>query len=308
MSIVFIGLLVPYNDPRLLGSKQENFSSAASPFVIAVRNAGVKVLPSMINSIILITVLSVANSSIYGSSRVLNAMAEAGLAPKAFAYVDTKGRPLRCLYLCFSFGFLAYLSELKQQNTVFLWLVSLCGLSSIISWTSICVTHIRFRQALKIHGKEISTLPYESPLGVTGSWIGLALNMFIIIVQFITAIKPVGYQDMSSSQRAQSFFQSFMAFPLIGITYLGFKFFKGTKILRMTDDGQVGRGKLRVVRGEGTKVVDLMTEVDFTDSWDHGDYVRYAARNPDKFPEESPLWWCPPFLRPGIEIFYFPWK
>jgi len=308
MSIFFIGLLVPYNDPRLLGSKQENFDSAASPFVIAVKNAGLKVLPSMINSIILVTVLSVANSSIYGSSRVLNAMADAGLAPKAFAYVDTKGRPLRCIYLCFGFGLLAYLSELKQQNTVFIWLVSLCGLSSIISWTSICVTHIRFRQALRIHGKSLSSLPYESPLGVTGSWIGLACNIFIIIVQFITAIKPIGYHDMSSSQRAQSFFQSFMAFPLIGITYLGFKFFKGTEILRISKDGEVGKGKLRIVIGKGTQVVNLKTDLDFTDSWDHGDYERYARRYPERFPEESPLWWCPPFLRPGIEFFYFPWR
>jgi hypothetical protein len=70
-------------------------------------------------------------------------LADAGLAPRAFAYVDTKGRPLRCFYLSFAFGLLAYLVDLHNENTVFIWLVSLCGLSSIISWTSICATHLR---------------------------------------------------------------------------------------------------------------------------------------------------------------------
>jgi amino acid transporter len=111
--------------------------------VIALTNSGVKGLPSVLNSVILITVLPVANSSVYGSSRVLGAMADVGLAPKVFVYVDTKGRPLRCFYLSFAFGLLAYLVDIRNENTVFIWLVSLCGLSSIISWTSICATHLR---------------------------------------------------------------------------------------------------------------------------------------------------------------------
>ncbi|KIN00623.1 hypothetical protein OIDMADRAFT_42478 [Oidiodendron maius Zn] len=229
-SIFIVGLLVPQTDPSLL-NPQQSYDSKASPFVIALIESGVRGLPSILNSVILITVLSVANSSVYGSSRVLGAMAAAGLAPQAFAFVDTKGRPLRCFYLSFAFGCLAYLVDLKQENTVFLWFVSLAGLSSIISWTSICATHIRFRQALNLHGKALESLPYQSPMGVIGSWIGLLCNIFIIVIQFITAVHPLGYASMSSSQRATSFFQSFMAFPLVAIIYLGFKFFKGTEIL-----------------------------------------------------------------------------
>jgi amino acid transporter len=271
-------------------------------------NSGAKGLPSIFNSVILITVLSVANSSVYGSSRVLGAMAEAGLAPKAFAYVDKKGRPLRCFYLSFAFGLLAYLVDIHNENTVFIWLVSLCGLASIISWTSICATHIRFRQALRIHGKALESLPYQSPIGAVGSWIGLLCNIFIIVLQFVTAVRPVGYQSMSGSQRAISFFQSFMAFPLIAIVYILFKFFKGTEVHGVTVSRRgIEFNNARIVRGPGTTVANLRRDVNFAESWNLGDYQEYARRHPELVIWEEELWWCPPPLRPCIRFFYFPW-
>jgi amino acid transporter len=48
VSLTIVGCLVPYNDPELLNST----SSAdvnASPFVIAVKNAGITVVPSIMN-------------------------------------------------------------------------------------------------------------------------------------------------------------------------------------------------------------------------------------------------------------------
>ncbi|KAE8446456.1 hypothetical protein EG329_011919 [Mollisiaceae sp. DMI_Dod_QoI] len=306
-SIFIIGLLVPYTDSQLL--RDDHFDSAASPFVIAIKNASVPVLPSIFNSVILVTVLSVANSSVYGSSRVLNAMANVGLAPKAFAYIDTQGRPLRCFYLAFAFGLLSYLSELKNQNTVFLWLLSTCGLSVIISWTSICVTHIRFRQALKLHEKDLDTLPYQSPLGLIGSWTGLCCNILIIILQFITAIKPVGYQTMSSSQRAQQFFLSFMSFILVALTYLGLKFFKGTEIhgISFSRTTILKFKDVRIEWGEGTRVANLRQDVDFRDAWNEGDYVRWAELHPDQVVRDDPLWFIPESARPFITSLAFPW-
>lgn len=309
-SIFVVGLLVPYTDPKLL--RDEHFDSAASPFVIAIKNAGVPVLPSILNSVILVTVLSVANSSVYGSSRVLNAMANAGLAPKAFAYIDTQGRPLRCFYLAFAFGLLAYLSELKDQNTVFAWLLSTCGLSVIISWTSICVTHLRFRQALKLHEKHLDTLPYQSPLGIIGSWTGLCCCVFIIIIQFITALKPIGYQTMSASHRAQAFFLSFMSFPLVGLVYLGFKFFKGTEIHGITFSRKsiLKFENVRIEWGPGTKVANLRpgNDVDFTDAWNEGDYIVWAREHPDMVVRDDPLWLVPEKLKPVVRGLEFPWR
>ncbi|KAG4436123.1 hypothetical protein IFR05_008402 [Cadophora sp. M221] len=271
-------------------------------------------LPSIFNAVILIAVLSVANSSIYGSSRVLSAMADAGLAPKAFAYVDMKGRPLRCFYLAALFGLLAYLVELKEQAAVFFWLLALCGLSSIISWTSICITHLRFRKALAAKNVPLEALPFRSPLGETGTWVGLICNIFIIIVQFLTAVFPVGWDGwpahhgvaetghMASHLRAKNFFSSFMAFPLLAIFYLCLKCLKGTRVVGVTWESwfRVHVREPRIVWGAGTRMVDL-DGIDFTDAWQLEDYIEDDGVGLDE------LWWCPEPLRDPLVKMYFPW-
>jgi len=236
-------------------------------------------------------------------------MAKAGLAPEAFAFIDTKGRPLRCFYLSLGFGFLAYLGDLHDENTVFIWLVSLCGLSSIISWTSICATHICFRRALNLHRKPLESLPYQSPMGVIGSWIGLLCNIFIIVLQLVTAIRPLGYKEMSGQQRVISGFQSFMAVPLVLIVWVWFKFFKGTEIQGVAFSRRgISINEPHIVRGRGTTAVNLRTDVSFENSWNRGAYQRYARLNPHKVILVEELWWCPKPLRPCIKFFYFPWE
>ena len=74
MSLTLVGLLVPYTDPKLL-SGSSSADATASPFVIAIENAGISGLPSVMNVVIMIAVLSVGNSSVYGSSRTLAALA-----------------------------------------------------------------------------------------------------------------------------------------------------------------------------------------------------------------------------------------
>jgi hypothetical protein len=127
-------------------------------------------------------------------------------------------------------------------------------------------------------------------------------------VQFITALFPIGRQAMSGQQRAVSFFQSFMAFPLIGVIYLWYKFFRGTKIQGITLSKRGFKfDHPRIVWGKGTVVADLRRGVDFTDSWNQGDYREFARLNPHLVIWEEHLWWCPEPLRPCIEFFYFPW-
>ena len=78
-----IGVLIPYNEGRLL-SAQENDApgGAASPWVIAVYRAAVPVLPSIINAVILTSATSSANAFLYTGSRYLYALAQNGQAPR----------------------------------------------------------------------------------------------------------------------------------------------------------------------------------------------------------------------------------
>lgn len=143
VSLTIVGTLVPYDDPNLLGASSSDAN--ASPFVIAVRNAGINVVPSIMNVVILIAVLSVGNSSIYGSSRTLAALADRGQAPKILGYIDRSGRPLVSIIFSSAFGLLCYIvaAGTDAREQAFDWMIALSGLSSIFTWGSICLCHIR---------------------------------------------------------------------------------------------------------------------------------------------------------------------
>lgn len=114
VNLFILGLIVPSNDPRLLGASNSNTKD--SPFVIAITNAGVKGLPSVFNAVITISVISVANSCTFASTRTLQALALNGMAPKLLAYVDKKGRPIPTIILQLLFGLLAFVNEVSIDN------------------------------------------------------------------------------------------------------------------------------------------------------------------------------------------------
>ena len=56
-----------------------------------------------------------------------------------------------------------FLTTIWGQSVVFRMLVCTIGLSELITWTSIGVISIRFRQAYKARGRSLSDLPYRQP-------------------------------------------------------------------------------------------------------------------------------------------------
>ncbi|KAL8642710.1 MAG: hypothetical protein Q9228_000640 [Teloschistes exilis] len=237
VSLLLVGLLVPYTDPRLIG--QSSVDAKASPFVIAIKDAGIKGLDSVMNVVVMVSVLSVGNSSVYGSSRTLCALAEQGQAPQFLAYIDRRGRPLKAIGVASVIGLLAFLAASERETDVFIWLQALSGLSSIFTWGSICLAHIRFRRAWHLQGRNLNELAYRSQAGVVGSWIGFLFNVLVLIAQFWTGFAPVkpqyGPPVTGASARTKSFFQAYLAFPLVVLCYLGYKIIYRTPFMRSKD-------------------------------------------------------------------------
>lgn len=165
--------------------------AGASPFVIAIESAGIDVLPGVMNSVILVAVLSVGNSAVFGSSRTLAALADQRQAPQILGYVDRRGRPLVAIGVASLVGLLGYLADLEQQSDVLNWLLAVSGLSSIFTWGSICLAHIRFRKAWAAKGRTLNQLAFRSQAGVVGSYIGLIFNFVVLVAQFWTAAWPI---------------------------------------------------------------------------------------------------------------------
>jgi amino acid transporter len=217
VNLFIVGLIVPANDPRLLGASGAN--TKASPFVLAIQDAGIQALPSIFNAVITISVISVANSCTFGSTRTMQAMAERGMAPSFLAYVDKKGRPLWCVVIQIAFGFLAFIGESADSGKVFSWLLAISGLSYFFVWGSICLAHIRMRAAWKVQGLSLEQIPYRVPLGIWGSVIGLSLNLICLIATFYNALYP----SPDATPDAEVFFQSYLALPIVVFLYLLWK-------------------------------------------------------------------------------------
>lgn len=228
LPLVIIGLLVPYNNPNLLqihgadDLENEQFGSNASPFVISVELYGIRVVPHFINSIILISVLSVANSAFYSAPRLLLSMSSQNILPKKINYVDVKGRPLICMAIVFIFGLIGFVAASDKRDEIFIWLLAISGLSQIFLWMSISISHIRFRKAMSVQGYSLDFLTYKAKTGVIGSWIALVLSMFILVCQFWVAISPISATS-SNGLDVEVFFQNYLAFPIILILYFGYK-------------------------------------------------------------------------------------
>ncbi|KAH8179775.1 amino acid permease domain-containing protein [Sarocladium implicatum] len=247
VALTLVGLLVPYTEPRLTEGDNANTDARASPFVIAIQKAGIDVLPDIMNGVILIAVLSVGNSAVFGSSRTLAALANLNQAPKILAYIDRRGRPLVAIMLAAFFGLLSYLADLKKQSEVLDWLLAISGLSSIFTWGSICLCHIRFRRAWHARGRHPSELPFQSQVGVAGSYLGLTLNICVLLAQFWVGAFPINWQNMSSLDVTREFFLRWMGAPIVLSFFIAHKLFYRTSYVRIRDlDVDTGRRDFNV--------------------------------------------------------------
>lgn len=73
-------------------------------------------------------------------------------------------------------------------------------------------------------------LPFQAAFGVWGSWAGLILNILCLIAQFYVALFPIGGEP-----NANSFFQAYLAFPIVIAFYLFWKVFKRTRWVRSSE-------------------------------------------------------------------------
>jgi yeast amino acid transporter len=170
------------------------------------------------NVVITISVISVANSCAYGSTRTIQALAVEHMAPAIFRKIDKHGRPVWCVVLQLAFGLLAFINEATQGADFFNWLLALSGLAYFFVWGSICIAHVRFRAGWRAQGHSLEEIPYKAPFGVAGSYCGIVLCLLCLIATFYVAIFPVG-----GSPSASGFFQQYLTALIVLALYLGWK-------------------------------------------------------------------------------------
>lgn len=149
VSILIVGMLVPYNDPNLgisTGDAQQ------SPFVIAFQRAGIKVLPSIINAIVCTSAFSCGSACVFLASRTLCGLAEDKQAPQILLRTNRFGTPYMAVAASLIFMPLVYLSLGSNSSVVFGWFVNITTIAGLIGWLVIEITYLRFYYALKVQG------------------------------------------------------------------------------------------------------------------------------------------------------------
>ncbi|PBP20145.1 amino-acid permease inda1 [Diplocarpon rosae] len=211
IGLTFIGLLVSANDPRLTGSGSSDVH--ASPFVIVGVDAALLGFDHFMNAVILVSVISIANSGVYGGSRTLCALAEQSYAPRICSYIDKSGRPLFATIAILLCGLIAFINAASSSQKIFDWLLALSGLAALFTWGSICIAHIRFRKAWKHQGHTVNEIPFRAFFGVYGSWVGLILVILVLAAQFYIALYPLSKNGEIGT--AEEFFQAYLALPVV---------------------------------------------------------------------------------------------
>ncbi|GMK58934.1 hypothetical protein CspeluHIS016_0603760 [Cutaneotrichosporon spelunceum] len=237
LGIFVISVLVPYDEPRLLNGKSGSDASA-SPFVIAIENAGIKGLPSVINAVILSAAWSAGNSDLYASSRTLYALALEGMAPRIFRKCSRRGLPYWCIVATGLFGPLAYLNTGGESaSKAFDWLYNLSAITGLLCWWAILLSYLRYFYGLKKQGLPRDA-PYLAPLQPWMSWYGFIWFTLIILFCGYTVFLK-GNWDVAS------FFASYITVLIFAVAWVGWKVAKRTKWVKLKDiDFHTGRREL----------------------------------------------------------------
>ncbi|WVQ80706.1 hypothetical protein IAT38_002811 [Cryptococcus sp. DSM 104549] len=167
-----VGVVSSSTDQNLLGAIAAGAPGAAkSPYVISMNRLGIPVLPSIVNALILISLFSTANSFTFVASRSLFSLAQKGQAPRIFNRVNRHGVPYVAVTGTLVIACLSYLSVSSSTVKVLNWWINLVTAAQLVTWTTIAITYLRFREGLKAQNLlNTDFLPVKGYLQPLSGW------------------------------------------------------------------------------------------------------------------------------------------
>jgi yeast amino acid transporter len=218
-----IGVTVSSNDPQLTNDNAKG--AASSPWVIAIKNSGIRVLPHIINAIVLTSATSSGNAFLYTGSRYLFGVAQNGHAPKFLLKCSKAGVPYICVLVTAAVGLLTYMSVSAGANTVFNWFQNLVTIAQLFTWCAICITYVQFKKALEAQGVDRNTIPFKSPWQPYIAW--SAFVYFGLIIVF-NGFKVFTEKPWKSDQLTE-FFTAYIGILIFFLLYFGYKLISRSK-------------------------------------------------------------------------------
>ncbi|MGW2664391.1 amino acid permease [Nocardia tengchongensis] len=138
-SIFLVVTILPWNDAKVL----------QSPFVSALDHIGIPAAGTIMQVVILTAVLSVLNSAIYVSSRMLYVLTRDGDAPAALVKLNKRGVPARAVLLGTVAAWAAVIASYISPDKVFTFLVNSIGVVLAFVYVAIMFSQLRLRARLR---------------------------------------------------------------------------------------------------------------------------------------------------------------
>ena len=204
--VFLLGMLLPYDSKELAFANKSTVGAAASPFVVAIQLAGIKILPGLFNGCILVFVISAANSDLYIASRALFGLGMEGYAPKIVLWTNSRGVPVASLFISVCFCFLAYLNISGSSAVVFGYFVNMVTVFGLLTWCSILYTHICFIKCCAAQSVDRNKLAFKSPGGSIASWFALAFCSIVCLFK--------GFDSIAGTFNAAEFVTSYIGVPI----------------------------------------------------------------------------------------------
>ncbi len=228
LAIFIIGAIINYKDPSLLKASESNV--AVSPFTLVFKQAGFALAASVMNAVILTSVISSANSGVYASSRMLWSMAQKGMAPKIFGKTNTRtGIPVPALLLTVAVGLFSFLTSVLGPD-IYYYLVAASGLTGFIAWIGIAVSHYRFRRAWIKQGHSVSELRYHAKWFPFGPILALILSFVVVIGQDTSS-----FSGPISNWNWEAIITTYMSVPLFLVLYFSYKIKNKSRVRKLED-------------------------------------------------------------------------
>ncbi|MBG9587005.1 amino acid permease [Cytobacillus firmus] len=195
-----------------------------SPFVTLMDLAGIPFAPDIMNFVILTAILSVGNSCIYASTRLLWAMAHDGMAPRVFGKLSKRKVPFTALVFTMIFSLLSLLTSVFAAETVFVLLMSIAGISVTISWIGIALSQFMFRRKYIQAGGKVEDLKYKVPFYPI---IPLICIIFCVSILVFLAFDPTQLAGL------------LIGIGFLLVSYL-FYYFKNRKTDKVSSNNEIG--------------------------------------------------------------------
>lgn len=211
LTIFVIACILPYTNKHLLSSDVQDI--VTSPFTLIFEDARLRYAAGIMNFVILIAVLSSANSWLYAISRIIYSQSVDGFLWRGFRKVNQRGVPIASFLIMAALSLAIWGLQFIGPD-VYNYLIGASSLGGFMEWLGIAIAHYRFRRGFIKQGHSLDELNYHAGFFPLGPIFAFVLCLVVILGQDISAFTHLDWSNLLIT---------YMSVPTFIIFYLAYK-------------------------------------------------------------------------------------